>query len=243
VGERGRLIASGRDSDIFDHGAGTVLRRARDRRSIALEARTMEYVRSCGYPVPAIESVSDDGTEIVMERIDGPSMVEAMSRRPWTLRRHGHVLADLHRRLHEVAAPSWLPGVPVGGVGGGGGVLHLDLHPLNVIMGRRGPVVIDWANACVGRGEVDVALAWVLIASGELPFTRVRAAVLGRSRSVFLRGFLERCDVGAARSVLDAVVAWKVTDANMSDAERRRMRAVAADEGPNAPSPPSDVVG
>jgi hypothetical protein len=235
VGERGRLIASGRDSDIFDHGAGTVLRRARDGRSIAFEARTMEYVRSCGFPVPAIESVSDDGTEIVMERIDGPSMVDAMSRRPWprSLRRHGHVLADLHRRLHAVAAPPWMPGAPVRGRvdRGAGCVLHLDLHPLYGIMGRRGPVVVDWANACAGDADVDVALAWVLIASGELPFGRVKAALVGRGRSSFLGGFLERCDVDAAVEVLDSVVAWKVTDRNMSDAERRRMRAVASAAG------------
>lgn len=191
----------------------------------------MEYVRSCGYPVPAIESVSDDGTEIVMERVDGPSMVEAMSRRPWpwALRRHGQVLADLHRRLHDLAAPSWLPDAPVGRAGDR--VVHLDLHPLNVILGRRGPVVIDWANTSAGDGAVDVALAWVLIASGELPFGRARAAVMGRGRSVFLGGFLDGCDVDAARGVIDAVVAWKVTDRNMSDTERRRMRAVAAAAG------------
>jgi aminoglycoside phosphotransferase len=129
VGESGRLIASGRDSDIFDHGGGLVLRRARDGRSLAGEARTMEYVRSCGYPVPAIDSVGDDGTSIVMERVDGPSMVDAMSRRPWSLRRHGRVLADLHRRLHDVPPPSWLPVAPVDG-GAARCVLHLDLHPL-----------------------------------------------------------------------------------------------------------------
>jgi aminoglycoside phosphotransferase (APT) family kinase protein len=233
VGEWGRLIAAGRDSDIFDHGAGLVLRRARDGRSLAAEARTMEYVRSCGYPVPAIDSVADDGRSIVMERIDGPSMVEAMSRRPWSLRRHGRVLADLHDRLHDVPAPPWLGAAPVSG-GGGGRVVHLDLHPLNVIMSGRGPVVIDWANACAGDGAVDVAIAWVLIASGELPFGRVKAAVMGRGRTVFLGGFVSALPpdiVAAARRVLDAAVTWKVRDVHMSEAECRRMRAVAVAEG------------
>ena len=36
------------------------------------EARIMEYARENGYPVPAVESVSDDGTALIMERIDGP---------------------------------------------------------------------------------------------------------------------------------------------------------------------------
>ena len=194
----------------------------------------MEYVRSCGYPVPAIDSLADDGTAIVMERIDGPSMVEAMSRRPWSLRRHGRVLAELHRRLHDVAAPPWLGAAPVAGSGGRGCVVHLDLHPLNVIMSGRGPVVIDWANARAGDGAVDVALAWVLIASGELPFGRVKAATIGRGRALFLGGFLSAlpADVAAAaRGVLDDVVAWKVRDPHMSEAECHRMRAVALDEG------------
>ncbi|HET7652395.1 MAG TPA: phosphotransferase [Acidimicrobiales bacterium] len=233
MGESGRLVASGRDSDIFDHGPGLVLRRARDGRSLAAEARTMDYVRSCGYPVPAIESVSDDGTEIVMSRIDGPSMVESMSRRPWSLRRHGRVLADLHRRLHDLPAPPWLAPAPMGG-GADGRVVHLDLHPLNVMMSGRGPVVIDWANARAGDGAVDVALAWVLVASGELPFGRVKAAVMGRGRAMFLGGFLSALPpdvVAAARRVLDDVVTWKVRDPHMSDAECRRMRAVARAEG------------
>jgi tRNA A-37 threonylcarbamoyl transferase component Bud32 len=52
---------------------GLVLRRSRHGRSMAGEARIMEYVRQHGYPVPAVEQVSDDGTELVMQRIDGPS--------------------------------------------------------------------------------------------------------------------------------------------------------------------------
>jgi tRNA A-37 threonylcarbamoyl transferase component Bud32 len=70
---------------------------------MAGEARTMEYLRGHGYPVPAVEEISDDGTDLVMERIDGPSMVDYMSRRPWTIRHQGRVLATLHRRLHAIA--------------------------------------------------------------------------------------------------------------------------------------------
>jgi tRNA A-37 threonylcarbamoyl transferase component Bud32 len=49
-----------------------VLRRTRDRRSVENEARVMCFAAEHGYPVPAIEEVRADGTEIVMERIDGP---------------------------------------------------------------------------------------------------------------------------------------------------------------------------
>ena len=184
----------------------------------------MEYARDHGYPVPAIEEVSADGTELVMERVDGPSMVAALGKRPWTVRRQAGVLADLHHRLHEIKAPDWLPTAP----GRPGTTLvHLDLHPLNIIVGGRGPVVIDWANASRGIGEVDVVLAWVLLASGEIPDKGIRAAVLGRGRSLFVNSFLRHFDLGALRPHVNDVVTWKVTDANMSEGERRTMRALA----------------
>ena len=50
-----KLLASGRDGDIFEFAPGLVLRKTRDGRSIAHEARTMQYVAEHGYPVPRIE--------------------------------------------------------------------------------------------------------------------------------------------------------------------------------------------
>lgn len=74
----GSLLASGRDSEIFDHGPGLVLRRSRDRRSMEREAKVMRYVAEHGYPAPRVEEVRADGSELVMERIDGPTMLEAL---------------------------------------------------------------------------------------------------------------------------------------------------------------------
>lgn len=76
VKQPGRLVASGRDSDIFEHGPGLVLRRSRNGRSMAAEAQTMDYLRAHGYPIPAVAEVSSDGTELVMARINGRSMLE-----------------------------------------------------------------------------------------------------------------------------------------------------------------------
>jgi len=183
----------------------------------------MEYVRARGYPVPAIEEVRSEGTELVMEEIAGRSMVEVMGRRPWTLRRQGWDLARLHRQLHEIDAPDWLPAAPGER---GDRLVHLDLHPLNVMIGQRGAVVIDWSNAARGVGAIDVAVAWLLIASGELPFGRVRAAVLGTGRKMFLNAFLDASDAREARRRLAEALQWKANDPHMSDAERRRMRHV-----------------
>ena len=103
--EAGRLLASGRDGDIFEYGPGLVLRRAKSGRVIEGEARTIAYVREHGYPVPEIHEVRAGGTEIVMERIEGPMMMDAMLAKPWKMARYARELADLHDRLHVIPAP------------------------------------------------------------------------------------------------------------------------------------------
>jgi aminoglycoside phosphotransferase (APT) family kinase protein len=216
----GPKMASGRDCDIFEYGTRCVLRRSRIGRSMAAEARIMEYVRRLGYPVPAVEELSDNGLDMVMERVEGVDMVARMTRRPWTIARQGRLLGDLHRRLHELPAPDWLPGAPVGH---GDRLVHLDLHPLNVLLGPTGPVVIDWANACRGDPDIDVALTWVLMAAGEAPTNRLIGTMLGRARSVLVNSFLESFDVDPVRQQLRAAVAWKVLDPHMSSAEQARM--------------------
>ena len=197
------------------------------------EARVMEYVHSQGFPVPTVEEVSDDGLTMVMERIEGADMVAMMSKRPWAIPRVGRVLADLHRRLHELGAPDWLHDAPVGR---GDRVLHLDLHPLNVMMGSRGPVVIDWTGACRGDPTVDVTLAWVLMAAGEVPTGRFIGMVLGRARAALVKSFVDSFDVDVVKQRLHEVVAWKVLDPHMSDAEQARMWEVVKEAGAGAPA-------
>lgn len=228
----GPLLAAGRDADIFEYGPGLVLRRSREGHSMTGEARIMEYLRGEGYPVPAIDEISDDGLDMVMERIEGFDMVATMGKRPWTIPRQGRVLAELHVQLHELSAPEWLRQAPVGR---GDRLVHLDLHPLNVIMSPRGPVVIDWANACRGDPVVDVALAWVLMAAGSAPTGRLIGAVLGRARSALVKNFLSAFDIDVLRRSLREVVAWKVGDPHMSADEQARMwRLVREAEGAEA---------
>ena len=193
-----------------------------------LEARVMEYVRGHGFAVPAVEEVSEDGLDMVIERIEGPDMVAMMGNRPWAIPHLGRVLADLHRGLHELTAPAWLPDAPVGR---GVGLLHLDLHPLNVMMGPRGPVVIDWARACRGDPDVDVALAWILMATGEVSAGRVMAIVLDRARSALVKSFLSSFDIDVVSQKLAAVVAWKVSDPHISPPEQARMRQLVKVSG------------
>jgi aminoglycoside phosphotransferase (APT) family kinase protein len=221
--EPDKLIASGRDGDIFDCGRGLALRKTRDGRSIDHEARIMRYVADLGYPVPVVHDVRANGSEIVMERIDGPLMADAMVKRPWTMPRYASMLADLHDELHRIPAPEWLPQWP----DGGDQLIHLDLHPLNVLLSAHGPVVIDWSNAARGEALSDVALTYVLVTCGAIPGPRVlqRAAqpvqlILGRRFARRYRGeeFNEHVAVAADLKTLDP---------HMSDDEITNMRRLA----------------
>jgi aminoglycoside phosphotransferase (APT) family kinase protein len=221
----GPLLASGRECDVFEYGVGLVLRRARDGRSMAAEARTMDYARQHGIPVPEVVEVSDDGADLVMERLDGPTMVAALSNAPWTVRRQGARLGELHRQLHEIPAPEFLPAAPVGQ---GDRLLHLDLHPLNVMLTARGPIVIDWTNAAHGNPAVDVALAWVLLSAGGIPGRGPRPWLIGLGRGLLVKSFLAQVDVDEVGSHLREVVDWKVRDTNISADEQAGMLRLVA---------------
>ena len=102
-------IATGRDADIFDAGPGRVLRRSRRGNSQEREAKVMEYVIARGYPAPEVYEVSDDGLDMVMQRVDGVTMLDDLGDHPWRLRRYALMLADLHTQLGVIPAPDWLP--------------------------------------------------------------------------------------------------------------------------------------
>jgi aminoglycoside phosphotransferase (APT) family kinase protein len=118
--------------------------------------------------------------------------------------------------------------------------VHRDLHPLNVLITARGPVVIDWANASRGDPAFDVADTWVLFACGDPPLSRIKALVAPLARKLFLRSFLRPLDREAARAAIPAAVAHRLTDRNMSASEHARMRNLAqwASRGDEKETPP-----
>ncbi len=212
--EAGRLIASGRDGDIFEFGPGLVLRRAKSGRVIEGEARIIAYAREHGYPVPEIHEVRAGGTEIVMERIDGPMMMDAMLKQPWKMARYARELADLHDRLHVIPAPDWLPQVS-----DGDRLVHLDLHPMNVMLTAAGPVVIDWTNASRGNALTDVALTIILVTCPEIPASRMINIAVTPARSWIARTFASRYKGRELDEQLVFGAELKALDANMSAKE------------------------
>ena len=173
----------------------------------------MEHARRHGYPVPRVLEVTADA--LVLERIEGRTMAQELRRRPWMVRRHAALLARLQQRLHEIPAPSGLAAVSEDDR-----LLHLDLHPENVILSPSGPVVIDWTNARRGDPPLDVALTWVIVATSGGPFGRV-----------FLRWFLPHFDREELLRWLPVAAERRVADVNVTDRERAAVRILVERPG------------
>jgi len=219
----GRQIAKGRDGAIYEFGPGRVLRKTFDGRSLEGEARTMAYAAEQGYPVPAIHEVRGDGTEIVMERVDGPIMMDAILKQPWATGRYVAMLADLHDSLHTITAPDWVRRLP----GEGDQFLHGDLHPLNVIMSERGPVVVDWPNAARGDGLTDVGLTYVLLTCPEMPAPRMVQLAAQPVRLLLARMFASRYRGPDLDARIARAADMKALDKNFGPGERARCHRLA----------------
>lgn len=185
----------------------------------------MEHARAHGYPVPAARAVSD--TDIVMERAEGPTMLGDMMRNPWRMRGHAGLLATLLDRLHAIPAPDWLP-TPLGD---GQALLHLDLHPENVILTQRGPVVIDWPNAARGPGAADVAHTWIVLACSLPPEDPLKRAVALGGRRLFLALFLRNYSRRELRGHLRGVGDYRAASRTLPPGELESIRRVVDRNG------------
>lgn len=192
------MLAEGRASEILDLGGGRVLRRFKAGGSAAREAAIMEHALANGFPVPRVHEVRDDA--LVLERVDGQTMVADLRKRPWAIAGHARTLAQLHDRLHEIPFED-------------GRLLHGDFHPDNVLLSSSGPVVIDWANARGGKPAFDVAMTWVICATSG-----------GATGRLFTRLFLRHVDRRAAEAELAAAAELRIADPNVTDDERERVR-------------------
>lgn len=81
-----------------------MLRRYRDGRSAEGEAATIRGLSALGYPVPAVHSSS--GADIVMSRVEGPTLAEAMQSGTIGVLEAARLFAGLHDDLHALAWPS-----------------------------------------------------------------------------------------------------------------------------------------
>lgn len=198
----GPLVAVGRTSDVYDFGRGSVVKVPRPSvpsHWAAMEARFTAAVYELGAPAPEVRGVAQvEGRDaIVFERVSGLSMWEVLVASPQDARVLAVELAEVHKRVLSAGLPTAVPGLvermcakigeveqlthlereeaqrAVERLPRGAALLHGDLHPGNVLMSDRGPVVIDWFDAAVGHPIADVVRSSLLLrpfeAAGQRP--------------------------------------------------------------------------
>ncbi|MET7736798.1 phosphotransferase [Streptomyces sp. NPDC005402] len=171
--QRGELLGSGRSADVFAIDDHWVLRRYRDGGDATAEAAVMAYLAERGYPVPRVRDPVGAGpgtaprTDLVMQRLHGPTMLQALLQGTITAGEAGSALAGLLHRLHSV--PARTSADPAHRI------LHLDLHPDNVILTAGGPTVIDWCNSEEGPPALDWAMSSLILAQVAVDTTALGA--------------------------------------------------------------------
>lgn len=153
------------------------------------EARVIRAVFAAGVPAPEVlDEVTWEGRfGIVLQRLDGPTLLQLVQAGAMKRAQAGAILATLHMSVHKTPPPSGTPtlldwfdaasrapsAIPkhistgalalIERLPPGDGLCHGDLHPSNVIMTSDGPKIIDWAIAMRAAAAVDLARCHVIL--------------------------------------------------------------------------------
>ncbi|MFD9287241.1 phosphotransferase [Streptomyces sp. NPDC060030] len=158
----GPLLGSGRTADVYALDGPWVLRRYRHGIDTTGELAVMSYLAASGFPVPRIGPPAEGAlpTDLVVRRLTGPTLAEALLAGTVGEEEGADLLARLLRELHAI--PSRLSQDPEDRI------LHLGLHPENVILASEGATVIDWLTTREGPPALDRAMTSLILAQVSL---------------------------------------------------------------------------
>jgi len=109
-----------------------------------------------------------DVSAALLEMLPGRPAADFARDSPGRARVAGQACGAVHALVAGVRAPAGLRTVPGPGIAAPAGqarVVHLDLHPFNILTGAGGEVtgVLDWANAAAGDPDLDRARTWAIL--------------------------------------------------------------------------------
>lgn len=194
---RGPLLGRGREAEVFAWGDRQAMKLFRPNWPIAVaeyEARAARAAYDSGIRTPRVDEVVvlDERVGIIFERVDGPSMLDIATTRPWRLWSCARALAELQFAVHQCAAPQLrsartsverrIDNAPALSAGlrrlvlrawaqlpDGDRLCHGDLHPDQIIVSSDGMVIIDWADAVQGNPLADIARTSLILRVSPLP--------------------------------------------------------------------------
>lgn len=170
IADSAHLIARGRNADVYLMNDTQVLRRLHTGAQTYPNIDLLRHLNALGFPTTRIIQV--EGTDLILERLHGPNLLQALDAREVTMSQGVRILLDLHAALHALPPPPraeeapaeatqpTVPTTPSAKVS----MLHLDLHPGNILLTADGPRVIDWESARLGSAGVDLATTALVFA-------------------------------------------------------------------------------
>lgn len=233
--EPNSLIGRGRTADVFRWSDGHALKLYHAGWPVDAAKREQQLakaVHEAGAAAPAVgDMVQVDGRHgILYERVDGSSLLNHTTARPWTIFHSAHVMAELHAHMHALH-PSGLPTqrarlqnkiddarpLPdtlkqaalkaLAQLPDDSALCHGDFHPDNIVLSTRGPIILDWVEASCGHPLADVARTTLMMQHAAVPPHVPGRRLIEAGRMLWYHLYLRRyCQL---RSVLPKQVeAW-----------------------------------
>ena len=179
------------------------------------EAQVSQVIHASGLPVPAVgEIVCQDGRYgLVYQRVDGNTMWQELSRKPWRVLDYARRLAELHAEMHTRTIQADIPSqrqrlaskirkaaalpahlrskalVTLERMPDGNRLCHGDFHPGNILMTAQGAIVIDWIDASRGNPLADLARTTIL-ALGAAETGQIQGSLLKAFVRIFHAAYI-----------------------------------------------------
>jgi hypothetical protein len=172
-----------------------------------------------GAPVAAVYGIemAKNRVGLIEDRVEGPTMLHALSAAPWQAKARGQELAELHLRLVSLTAPADLPDLKLRLrdalkdadldeaarerlttdlelLPSGDRLLHGALQPSHVVLQATGPVVTNCAHMASGDAYADIATTLVHLALAVPPPNARLWPLLDRARRTFLAAYQQTID-------------------------------------------------
>lgn len=217
----GSPLASGHTAEVFPWKEEYVLKLFFERyhlRAIEHEQNISRTINTSGLPAPVVGDIVEINGRygLIYERIHGVPLIDIMSMRPWKLNKTCGLFAELHFDINTKKDVRNLPSLHnrlkkkilaadiltadeqntilkiLENLPRGDRLCHGDFHPGNVMMTKRGPLIIDWPDATRGNLLADVARTTLLICKAYIPGGNPKGIFVKVFRQWFHKMYLKR---------------------------------------------------
>lgn len=237
-----KKIGAGRTATIFLYGHDRVIKLFKStflQQAINEEFDIGRTLNLSGLSIPTTYEIVevDHSKGILLDFIEGRSMLQNLASKPWLVLRYAKKMANVHFKIHEAdfkgnkcikpLNPSIADKISrvsrltseektatlsyLSCLPDGSSLCHGDFHPDNIIMSKDRLVTVDWITARIGNPIADVARTWLLLTMGTLPEDKSRIEILlaKHLRNWFCRTYLKEYRKLSNLS-LDELESWKL---------------------------------